>query len=419
MTAMFRTRVGLFVILLLTLTSLAAGCAFGNDFNKQVSTITKSYKFSIAEWELRTLAGETGKLFTPQEETTENATAQVTVYFNNVTQIKHLEATINAIRAGKQSGDISQLQLEIDELRQKNKEMTEAVSRTLERLARDTLSQQGIYNPVHRYTGFSVGFPPVNVHLADPPRLLIISPRDRIESIKKVTLLPEMSLEEIERIEEEVDRLGVSSLVEGLGGMSTFPSYVDYEADLRFTIDTIVHEWLHQYLAFTPLGFRYILDQTRIRPDYEIATINETVVDIVSKEIGAIVCETYFPQFVTEIPQPQPNNGVFDFNKEMREIRKVVDDYLAWGEIEAAEAFMEQKRQYLAENGYYIRKLNQAYFAFHGTYADSPTSISPIGADLNELREQSVSVKAFLDTVSVISSREDLTNTMEQISSPD
>jgi hypothetical protein len=419
MTAMFRTRVGLFVILLLTLTSLAAGCAFGNDFNKQVSTITKSYKFSIAEWELRTLAGETGKLFTLQEETTENATAQVTVYFNNVTQIKHLEASLNGIRAGTQSGNTAQLQLEIDDLRQQNKEMTEAVSRTLERLARDTLSQQGIYNPVYRYTGFRVGFPPVNVHLADPPRLLIISPRDRIESIKKVTLLPEMSLEEIERIEEEVDRLGVSSLVEGLGGMSTFPSYVDYEADLRFTVDTMVHEWLHQYLAFTPLGFRYILDQTRIRPDYEIATINETVVDIVSKEIGAIVCETYFPQFVTEIPQPQPNNGVFDFNKEMREIRKVVDDYLAWGEIEAAEAFMEQKRQYLAENGYYIRKLNQAYFAFHGTYADSPTSISPIGADLNELREQSVSVKAFLDTVSVISSREDLTNTMEQISSPD
>jgi hypothetical protein len=419
MTAMFRTRVGLFVILLLTLTSLAAGCASGNDFNKQVSAITKSYKFSIVEWELRTLAGETGKLFTLQEETTENATAQVTVYFNNVTQIKHLEASLNGIRAGTQSGNTAQLQLEIDDLRQQNKEMTEAVSRTLERLARDTLSQQGIYNPVYRYTGFRVGFPPVNVHLADPPCLLIISPRDRIESIKKVTLLPEMSLEEIERIEEEVDRLGVSSLVEGLGGMSTFPSYVDYEADLRFTVDTMVHEWLHQYLAFTPLGFRYILDQTRIRPDYEIATINETVVDIVSKEIGAIVCETYFPQFVTEIPQPQPNNGVFDFNKEMREIRKVVDDYLAWGEIEAAEAFMEQKRQYLAENGYYIRKLNQAYFAFHGTYADSPTSISPIGADLNELREQSVSVKAFLDTVSVISSREDLTNTMEQISSPD
>ncbi|MFC1916656.1 hypothetical protein ACFLX1_00775 [Chloroflexota bacterium] len=40
---------------------------------------------------------------------------------------------------------------------------------------------------------------------------------------------------------------------------------------------------------------------------------------------------------------------------------------------------MEQKRQYLAEMSYHIRKLNQAYFAFHGTYADKPAFISPIG----------------------------------------
>ena len=69
---------------------------------------------------------------------------------------------------------------------------------------------------------------------------------------------------------------------------------------------------------------------------------------------------------------------------------------------------MERKRQYLASKGYYIRKLNQAYFAFYGTYADSPTSISPIGVEMKELRHQSASLKDFLDTVAVMTSRQDL-----------
>ena len=69
---------------------------------------------------------------------------------------------------------------------------------------------------------------------------------------------------------------------------------------------------------------------------------------------------------------------------------------------------MEQKRQFLAEKGYYIRKLNQAYFAFHGTYADKPTSISPIGFDMKELRNQSASLKEFLETVASMTSRQDL-----------
>jgi len=97
----------------------------------------------------------------------------------------------------------------------------------------------------------------------------------------------------------------------------------------------------------------------------------------------------------------------------MREIRRAVDSYLAQGEIELAEEFMEQKRLYLASNGYYIRKLNQAYFAFHGTYADKPTSISPIGLELKQLRSQSASLKVFLDTVAGMTSRQELRDSIK------
>jgi hypothetical protein len=126
------------------------------------------------------------------------------------------------------------------------------------------------------------------------------------------------------------------------------------------------------------------------------------VVSIISKEIGAEVYREYDPGAVTGNTTPEPPPSGFDFNAVMRETRTEVDALLAAGRIDQAEAYMERQRQYLADNGYYIRKLNQAYFAFYGTYADSPTSVSPIGADLKTLRAESPSLKDFLDTVSVM-----------------
>jgi len=160
-------------------------------------------------------------------------------------------------------------------------------------------------------------------------------------------------------------------------------------------------------MAFKPLGFRYVLDLLGVARNYEIATINETVASMVSEEISAIVCDRYYPG------QKEPEEDTSDFDREMREIRLAVDDYLARGEIEAAEEFMEQKRQYLASKGHRIRKLNQAYFAWHGTYADEPTSVSPIGVELRQLRSECGSVKEFLDTVAEMTSRQDLKEGIE------
>jgi hypothetical protein len=133
----------------------------------------------------------------------------------------------------------------------------------------------------------------------------------------------------------------------------------------------------------------------------------------VSKEIGALVYEKYYAPYDNAEQSSQKDGSGFDFNREMRNIRRIVDEYLTRGEVEQAEEFMEAKRQYLAENGYYIRKLNQAYFAFHGAYADSPTSVSPIGTELAELREQSRSLKEFLLGAATITSRRDLQDRLE------
>jgi len=295
-------------------------------------------------------------------------------------------------------------------MQQHNFSLERTVEEVLEEQIREALAQQDIHNPLNKYLKIKVGFPPVSFSLEDPPHLLVVSPRDKIESIRQIVLRQGITTEEMGSIESDVDKSNVSSLVLELGGLASYPSLVTNRGDLRFTLNAAIEEWLHQYLVFKPLGFRYLLSMTGIVRNYEIATMNETVAGIVSKEIGDIVYEKYYDRNDAEV---ENKDSEFDFNLEMREIRRAVDGYLSRGEVETAEEFMEQRRQYLAENRYHIRKLNQAYFAFHGTYADRPTSISPIGEELKQLRNQSNSLKDFLETVAAMRSRQDLADSVK------
>lgn len=101
----------------------------------------------------------------------------------------------------------------------------------------------------------------------------------------------------------------------------------------------------------------------------------------------------------------------FDFREEMHETRVRADELLAQGKIEEAEAYMEQRRQVFWEHGYLIRKLNQAYFAFHGAYADVPGGAAgqdPVGPAVRTLREQSDSLADFINTIAWMTSFEEL-----------
>ncbi len=393
---------------LLSVILLSGSCAPAQGFDNHLRSIVKPYRFSIAKWELRTIPQEVSEWIFGGSKEIDNEVNTVTEYFLSVERIKSLKSEIKAINAGNKQGDLASLEAELNKLQGQRASLDEAVARIVGKQIRETLAQQGIFNPI---IGLKVSFPPLIFKLEKPPHLLVISPRDRIESMREIALQPSINLKEMEAIEGEVDKLGVSSLVVGLGGFAIYPSLVTNDASLRFTFDTVAEEWLHQYLVFKPLGFRYLLDVTGVARNYEIATINETLVSMVSKEISAIVYEKYYTEY--ESQQNRVDESEFDFNREMREIRRAVDQYLARGEIEQAEEFMEQKRQYLASKSYYIRKLNQAYFAFHGAYADRPTSISPIGLELKELRRRSASLKDFLDTVAVMTSRQELKEALE------
>ena len=69
-----------------------------------------------------------------------------------------------------------------------------------------------------------VVFPPVDVRLTQPPKLLIVSPRERIDRKHDALLRPDMNLSEREAVEYRIllnDNL--SALVEDIGGLGDLP----------------------------------------------------------------------------------------------------------------------------------------------------------------------------------------------------
>jgi hypothetical protein len=153
-------------------------------------------------------------------------------------------------------------------------------------------------------------------------------------------------------------------------------------------VETAIHEWLHQYLAFYPLGRNYFRGA-------ETRTLNETVANLAGGELADLFIERYG----SPSPPPPPPAGTpsdFDFRAEMRALRLRVEQLLAQGRLDEAERLMEEKRDDFEQHGVYIRRINQAYFAFFGSYADTPSSIDPIGPKLQRLRDRAGSVADFV-----------------------
>ena len=387
-----------------------------SSLNSSINKIVSPYSFSIFSWELQALSYELEEFVFGGDKVTADESYVVLEYFAVAEQFRAIEREIEAVRSGMISGDLVLLEAELDALQKQKDGLEDKAEKVLERQIKEILAQLDIYNPTDDSLGMEITFPPVNFALEQPPRLLVVSPRDRIERIRDIKLRQDITGEEIEEIEDAIDELGVSSLVVGLGGIATYPAFVSNDASLRFVINTAIEEWLHQYLFFEPLGFLYALDLVGFSKDCEVIIMNETLASMASKEIGDVLYQKYYSQYEDGSSQNEASGGAdteFDFFKEMRDIRTTVDEYLAQGEIEKAEEFMEQKRLFLASKGYYIRKLNQAYFAFYGTYADRPTSIDPIGVELRTLREQTASISDFINTVAAMTNHNDLINSIE------
>ena len=263
-----------------------------------------------------------------------------------------------------------------------------------------------------RHIGGDVVWPPVNIEFQAPPAVLVQSPRAEIKKRSEALLQGDLPIARVQRIEADAEHDGrTSALVVEIGGIAMYPAIIPFDEDYHYILQDIAHEWMHQYLYFAPLGRGYF-------DSAKLTTLNETVANMVGRELGDRLLAEYPlaqpPSYVTIAPirgggaaGDEVAPGI-DFTKEMRELRRQVESLLAEGKIAEAERAMEEKRQFLAVNGYYIRRLNQAYFAFHGSYADSAGSIDPIGPKLDDLRRRSASLREFVSLVRGFESEADL-----------
>lgn len=272
-------------------------------------------------------------------------------------------------------------------------------------------------------------FPPVLYKVTPLPKALIISPRDVIRQDADISLIADLSLDEIVEIEEKIEtNLSYSALVTNVGGVGLYPTMVMQSRNLNWLAEVVAHEWIHNYLTLRPLGVNYFTSP-------ELRTMNETTANMAGKEIGAAVIERFYPEFAPEPvqpvvetpdeeaiednqPEPEPEPATFDFRAEMRETRLAVDEMLAAGEIDEAETYMEERRLVFWDNGYRIRKLNQAYFAFHGAYADVPGGAAgddPVGDAVRTLRASSASLADFVNRISWMWSVDQLYSTVTEL----
>jgi hypothetical protein len=408
-------RVSFLIILVLILRS--ASVLPEEAFNLRLLPLIAGLRFDWIGWETGAVLGEANWWLRghPVPGNQETQKAEVLAFLDRQEQIAELEKGIQAetdrlpqtssARSLEQSPALSPsvvpLKNELEKLQHQQQAAAPQVERILAAQVSQVLAGQG-------FGRNDRAWPPVAFRFNNLPTDLIISPRDKIRIYRSVELLPGIPDTKRNSLEDAIEaRLGMSALVVDLGGIGSWPTMVIDTASLHSLLDIIAHEWTHTYLFLRPLGLHYSDSQ-------DLTTMNETVASMVGSEVADLVMARYYPELVpppvtTHKPSPEASSSPYDdFNQAMRRIRLHVDQLLAEGHVSEAETYMEAERQKLVTEGYYLRRLNQAYFAFHGSYATSPASVDPIGPWMGELRAQSSSLKVFLDRAAQMRSLGDL-----------
>ncbi|MDP2728089.1 MAG: hypothetical protein Q8P59_11170, partial [Dehalococcoidia bacterium] len=316
----------LLAISLLLLTS-AVSCLSPNG----VDRVAAPYGESTIGYHFKELAKRIGSSIQGQQETGLPADEQVALveeYFTLTGQIQRHSREVGDVRA-QSNVTLAALTGQLDWARQRRDLVKPQVETIVSHQVGDALRQAGLAVALGP-KGPDWFFPPSQFFLLQPPFVLVTSPRDRIEINGSYLLAPQLSTATIENIEGRAEAEGVSALVERTGGFSLYPAWVSEDDSLRDTLDTVAHEWSHAYLfLFSPLGRGYFRD-------YQMRTINETVADMIGKEVGEAVYQRYYaPQ---ELPiSPTASSAArtrgAEFAVQMRQIRAAVDGMLTQGRV--------------------------------------------------------------------------------------
>jgi hypothetical protein len=398
-----RRRRWVFIVLLFITLFLSWMIPVGDRrSDSQAASVSLDHSYGLVSWEFANFFDKwshrvwTTFPWTPTSEA--DRRESLDRYVELVGELRAANDTLEEVTASDSpeinADDISNAQQAVDRLIAERDGLRDGLEEYLEQIIAEVVRSSEV-DLVDSFV-----WPPVDFRIDNPPKLLVTSRRDEISRIEDVLIDPDISVSEMSRIESDlVDLHNVSAIVLQTGGLASYPNVIP-TTDLKRLVDVASHEWLHAYLVFHPLGRAYFNNG-------DIRSMNETLADIFGREVGLMVYSIVTGEEYVAPSRPEtalPDTGVvdnepevedpeeFDFNRFMGATRTRTDELLADGLIEEAEAYMEDRRVELLDHGYKIRKINQAYFAFHGTYAESPSSTSPIARYLWDLREQVDSV---------------------------
>lgn len=395
------------VLLIALITSSAIDPA---DSLEQIRAFSRIYEFDYVSWTAAALIRKLGQSSINADDyiSVQDQRELVLEYLSLRSQVSQLQNELSSLIANPDQGDRAAKEASLREDLELSASRRKDLAPFVESVIQDQL------NHALRELDMSLGgfLTPGTLYRSEPNSFaLIISPRDEIRQEANLMLVRGMSLDEIVQLETSIEEdLDLSALVVGIGGLGLYPSMIIETGNLDWLLEVVSHEWTHNYLTLRPLGMAY-------GSSAEIRTINETIADLSADEIQLKTFELYYPEYLPqEVPaiepgesagnQPQlpPDPETFDFREQMHITRLEVDRLLEKGEIDQAEAYMESRRSFFWENGYQIRRLNQAYFAFHGSYAADPGGAASeegvdLGAELRALKGRSASYRDFMKLV--------------------
>ncbi len=414
-----RGWLGRLLVTLLFSMSVAGSTLQALDTNDRVHIFTREFEFDYASWTVDALLGKAGQLGVGATSylSTPEASSIVRNYIGLLGEVMQLEYQLSLIAPNQnlidKQGEAAEVIRARDAARGRLTQMQPVAEAILQEQVALTIAEAGVELG-------GVPFPPVVFHFTQPPMALIVSPREVIRQDVNLSLEPSLTLEIVQSLEGRIEQgMDLSALVVPIGGVGIYPTMISESTSLVWITDVISHEWVHNYLTLHPLGIRYFTSP-------ELRTMNETAASILGREFGLRTLQRYYPDLVPPPPvesdqesEQEDSPPVFDFRAEMRETRLRVDALLAEGRIEEAESYMEMRREFLWENGYRIRRLNQAYFAFYGAYADEPGGAAgddPVGDAVRRLWEILDSPSEFLETMAWLTDYQDLQETLVKLS---
>lgn len=393
--------------------------AFGSE-SYRLRKIIQLREFDFLVWEVNAILAKAEGILAGGQRYLQPDTRQAIVvnYLADIQTARDLERQINQIY----------LDADINDHDRATQDLQTELATTRARINNQQLVAEAILQEqvaeILKEEGFGIAgqmWPPVMMHMTPLPTVLITSPRDHIEKEHQLSLIPGLTTPQMDDLETAVlDNLDLSALIVPIGGAGSYPTMINETGNINWLAEVTAHEWVHNWLTLKPLGASYPFDTS-------VRIINETVASLVDQELGSKIVARYYPEFAppppdtTQQPIDPTEPPAFDFRAEMAETRVTADALLAEGKIEEAERYMEERRQFFVENGYGIRKLNQAYFAFYGAYAAEPGGAqggNPIGPMLRDIRANTPSVRAFLDSVAPITSFADLERIHQEITNP-